>query len=461
MKISSLFVSVIAVAALSLSACQEKPEEPEWVKDPVLKPACDTVFVPAAGGDDYLITYLLENPVTGGVINAKCECEGGWISDIDYNVLGKVSFKVAVNEEREKREGSITVEYTVPEASPLSFTVVVIQEGAAADVVFDAAFFEGDYYGTAMSVAHNYFVTISDLGMDDAGYLRNGATYYQFDIYGEAPADPSAPMIPDGTYTLSESGMFDSGTFSIDVSCVLSISESGDYIGPYMFTEGTFTIKKEGDIYNMHAEVVTDDGRFHVIEYSGPISLRNLGPKDIWSTLAGDYEADLSGDYNAVANYYGDFYGAGSCNWMVRIEPVSGTGDAIQLELNTSSFDFYDGIPSGTYSGSDTYEALTFVPGYEDNLNLYATWWFWYDNNMLGENYAPLTAGEITVTNHGDGTYTFDFFCFDDSPDYNLFTATWTGEMSLEGYYEGSAMMKGVDMKSVCPQGHPKMTIIQ
>ena len=47
------------------------------------------------------------------------------------------------------------------------------------------------------------------------------------------------------------------------------------------------------------------------------------------------------------------------------------------------------------------------------------------------------------------------------SPDYNLFTATWTGEMSLEGYYEGSAMMKGVDMKSVCPQGHPKMTIIQ
>lgn len=221
MKISSLFVSVIAVAALSLSACQEKPEEPEQLKDPVLEPACDTVFVPAAGGDDYLITYLLENPVTGGEINAECECEGGWISDIDYNVLGKVSFKVAVNEEREKREGGITVEYTVPDALPLSFTVVVVQEGAAADVVFNAAFFEGDYYGTAMSVAHNYFVTISDLGMDEAGYLRNGATYYQFDIYGEAPADPSAPMIPDGTYTLSESGMFDSGTFSIDVSCVL------------------------------------------------------------------------------------------------------------------------------------------------------------------------------------------------------------------------------------------------
>ena len=65
------------------------------------------------------------------------------------------------------------------------------------------------------------------------------------------------------------------------------------------------------------------------------------------------------------------------------------------------------------------------------------------------------------VNLNGEWTYTFDFFCFDDSPDYNLFTATWTGEMSLEGYYEGSAKMKGMDMKSVCTQGRPKMAKIQ
>lgn len=37
-----------------------------------------------------------------------------------------------------------------------------------------------------------------------------------------------------------------------------------------------------------------------------------------------------------------------------------------------------------------------------------------------------------------------DFFCFDDSPDYNLFTATWSGELELEGYYEGSAASRPV-----------------
>lgn len=446
MKISSLFVSVIAVAALSLSACQEKPEEPEQLKDPVLEPACDTVFVPAAGGDDYLITYLLENPVTGGVINAKCECEGGWISDIDYNVLGKVSFKVAVNEEREKREGSITVEYTVPDASPLSFTVVVVQEGAAADVVFDAAFFEGDYYGTAFCEYHNYFVTLSDLGMAEGGLLKSGATYYQFDIYGQAPEDPSSPMIPDGTYVVGTSGMPEDGTFLYEGSCVLGVDEAGNYMGPYFFTEGTLTVEKTGDgAYDVHLELVSDDGRTHVVDYSGPVSLRDLSPKDIWSTLTGDYDADLSGDYDASAYYYGDYYGTGACNWMVNIEPSGGTGDAIQLEINTSSLDFYDGIPTGVYSASETFEASTFVPGYEEDLNMFGTWWFYYDGWLIGDSYAPLTAGEITVTNHGDGTYTFDFYCFDDSPDYNLFTATYSGEVTTEGYYEGSAAAKGKD----------------
>lgn len=158
----------------------------------------------------------------------------------------------------------------------------------------------------------------------------------------------------------------------------------------------------------------------------------------------GDWISDLNYDVLGTAYYYGDFYSMGSCNWMVNIEPVSGTGDAIQLEINTSSMDFYEGIPTGTYSASAAGEALTFVPGYMENLNMFATWWFYYESGMIGSGYSPLTAGEITVVNNGDGTYKFDFFCFDDSPDYNLFTATWSGELELEGYYEGSAASRPV-----------------
>ena len=437
---TSFYLSIVLAAGLVFSGCSEKPDE-VISEDPVLTPASDTVKVSAEGGNCEL-GYTLENSVAGGRIEVSHE--GDWISDLNCDVLGTVTFTVAANETRDAREGSLTVEYIIPDAEPLSFTVAVVQEGADADVVFKAAFFEGDYYGTALSEAHNYFVTVSDLGLDESGMLKSNATYYQFDIYGEAPADPSSPCIPDGTYTLSEPGMVNSGTFSRDVSCVLSITEDGEYVGPYMFTEGTFTIAKNGDSYDVRVELTTDDGLFHVLEYSGPISLRDLSPKDVWSTLTGDYEADLSGDYRGTAYYYGDFYSMGSCNWMVNIEPVSGTGDAIQLEINTSSMDFYEGIPTGTYSASAAGEALTFVPGYMENLNMFATWWFYYESGMIGSGYSPLTAGEITVVNNGDGTYKFDFFCFDDSPDYNLFTATWSGELELEGYYEGSATSRPV-----------------
>lgn len=100
----------------------------------------------SAEGGDCEIEYTLENSVAGGRIEASHE--GDWISDLNYDVLGTVTFTVAANETRDAREGSLTVEYIIPDAEPLSFIVAVVQQGADADVVFKAAFFEGDYYGT-------------------------------------------------------------------------------------------------------------------------------------------------------------------------------------------------------------------------------------------------------------------------------------------------------------------------
>ena len=86
--------------------------------------------------------------MSDGKINAVSECDDGWISGLDYSQPGTVSFKAEENGQYEKREGSITVEYSAPDATPVSFSVVIIQEGREEPeekVVFNADVFEGDY----------------------------------------------------------------------------------------------------------------------------------------------------------------------------------------------------------------------------------------------------------------------------------------------------------------------------
>lgn len=97
---------------LFFSGCSEKPDE-VISEDPVLTPSSDTVKISAEGGDCE-IEYTLENSVAGGRIEASHE--GDWISDLNYDVLGTVTFTVAANETRDAREGSLTVEYIIPDA---------------------------------------------------------------------------------------------------------------------------------------------------------------------------------------------------------------------------------------------------------------------------------------------------------------------------------------------------------
>lgn len=112
-----LFAAAALAAPFFFFSC-EKPDDNGGGKEPgtgteteapVLNNTTEgDISVPCEGGS-FSLTYTIENQVTGGQLSAKSENE--WISNINYNVLGTVSFDVAANEAFEPRDGEITVEY--------------------------------------------------------------------------------------------------------------------------------------------------------------------------------------------------------------------------------------------------------------------------------------------------------------------------------------------------------------
>lgn len=128
MKRLSLFATVLSVAFTALTGC----EEPETSLVPVFEAvSSDDIEVPAEGGI-FNIAYSLENPAENGKVSATAD-GADWITDIDCETSGQVTFNVARNEEESMREVKITVSYDY-DGETQSFEVNVIQEGGTPSV---------------------------------------------------------------------------------------------------------------------------------------------------------------------------------------------------------------------------------------------------------------------------------------------------------------------------------------
>lgn len=85
------------------------------------------------GGGDFSITYSLENPAEDGQVRAVTE-QSAWITDLNCETSGSVTFKVAPNEIETPRGGEITVLYEYP-GDTQSFTVKIVQAAKGSDPV--------------------------------------------------------------------------------------------------------------------------------------------------------------------------------------------------------------------------------------------------------------------------------------------------------------------------------------
>jgi hypothetical protein len=226
-------------------------------------------------------------------------------------------------------------------------------------------------------------------------------------------------MVPiaNGTYTYDPENTYAVGTFTAEYSGHWVTNTDGKREGAIKTFESGTMVVESGKIT---LDVVIE-GETHHVEYVGNTTLPdNASTVTVYSTLDGDYEADLS-DHTLVYECYGDYYECGFTNWMIVIKPNNGTsGDCFQFDFITDKATKAEGF-CGDYVSSDFIATNSFIPGWTDGVNLLCSWYF----NAQQTEFAPFRGGEMSIKDNGDGTVTVDIDVIDDLRHH--ITGTWTG----------------------------------
>lgn len=359
-------------------------------------------------GQKVVINYTLENKNPADYVYAKTSAD--WVYSIDCSKSDKVTLGVATNTSGKTRETTVTVGY-----GSASFDVKVSQMGDG-EINFNAPILWGDYYGDALTPGvANYWFFLTDRGFDQDDNSYANATYYRIDAYGPLATTSGVVPIPDGTYTYDPNNTYAQWTFTAEWSgyWVTDVNAHRDEI--LKFEEATLVV--EGDKITLTAKI---NGEVHNVVFEGENVLLDCSNSvTVYTTLDGDYEADLS-DHYMIYECYGDYYDYGAFNWMFVIRPNSGNGDYMQLDIITGHNDEVSGF-AGEYVASDVLKQWSFIPGWTDGYNMQCSWFF----NLNNGDQAPFRGGNVSVVDNGDGTMTVDIDVTDDRR--NRITGTWTG----------------------------------
>ena len=359
-------------------------------------------------GQKVVISYTLENSNPEDYVFAKTSAD--WIYSISCKKDNTVELGVATNTSGKKRETIVTVGY-----GSASFNVTITQAGDG-EIKFYAPVLYGDYYGDALTPgAGNYWFFLSDRGFDTEGKNLANTTYYRIDAYGPTATTTGIVPIPDGTYTYDPNDTCAQWTFTTEYSgyWVTDANAQRGKITP--FEEATLVVA--GESITLTAKI---NGEMHTVIYNGENALLDCRSEvTVYTTLDGDYEADLS-DHYMIYECYGDYYDYGAFNWMFLIYPNDGSGDCFQVDIITGNNDKESGFV-GDYVASDVLKQWSFIPGWTDGTNMQCSWFFTADQ----EEVAPFRGGNVYIKDNGDGTITVDIDVTDDRR--NRITGSWTG----------------------------------
>ena len=397
MKLKNLLY--LLLAAPLFVACDPVEE----ALDPVLTLTSEAEVNFTAEGGEGVITYTLENPAEGTKLEASCEAD--WVSNVTAG--DSVTYTVAANE-GEARETKVVVAYGAQ-----SFEVDVKQAAKEATepepepepdgVVFVAYHIDGEYYGTSYGTTHNYYILISDNGVDEDGYMLPASTYYTLDLYGvEGVADEEGYItVPAGTYTLDADDSMEEGTIGASYSSYKVMNADGtDFDALGLFSEATLVVSENGLVLT-----AVVDGVNHTVNYEGAVKVINttLGGGDV-PTDGELIEKEVS---YAYGYYYGDQYTPGLANNFYFY--LSDMG------IDEDGFD----IPGGSYYRFDIYAPITDmadglavpVGTYRLDVNDSCEPWTvgafysaYYKMNATGDDYAEAdwpTDGYITFNEDG------------------------------------------------------------
>lgn len=221
------------------------------ILDPEINIITTSLIVPAEGGE-CRIDYEIINPVKGGQISAGTEST--WLSDFRCSDEG-VTFTAAPND-KSVRATYVIINYSYND-KVIEASVSVTQEAPTS----------GYYYDNIMTgFSGSYFGKYGNAGEDNwTCRIYTDEYEYFFDFYGPEP-EKGSELPPAGQYVLSEPGMTDVMTFSVDNSYFYNLSI--DY--QLEFMSGTLDISYEGDNIIIDAKLMDEDEYTHHALYKGP-----------------------------------------------------------------------------------------------------------------------------------------------------------------------------------------------
>lgn len=380
--------SILFLAALVMVACENGSEEKA---KPTITVTSNEVIEVAAEGGEVEIAYTIVN---GESPKVNISENATWI---DAKQSGDVIVvTVKANETAETREAVITLKYYASSAQ-----VTVKQLGSEYDVVFAAKRFEGIYFGTEYSTLHNYYIILSDVGVNTDASVKANGTYYYFDMYNKIAADENNPVLPDGEYKFDATNSYADKTFSEEGSWYGKTNDNGKFSTSASYKEATVVVKNG----KFSATIEMENGETHYVSYEG-----DLVATTHITTLSGDVEFDVK-DASVTATCYGDTYEKGQQTWF--IEAVKGD-EYFSVEVLSPSAESYDGIymvlaPSGVTDYSNK-----FIPGLIGE-GLIGTWYAKLTDGVIkGDVMAPMVDGLIQIITEGDAV-TINYSCKDDA----------------------------------------------
>ena len=284
MRIKNLLFLLLAMP-LAFAAC-ETPDQPvDEVKDPTVaitvgeateSSIAFTITTADADEVKYLVvesaegtptaTEVLSNG-TAAEVNAEAGCYVAELkAETEYTIVAAAKNAKAVA----KAEAKMTTKKGGEPNPP-------IPPGDEYDVTFTANEAHIEYYGDQFSPGYNYYVILSDVGMElteNEMKFKDTGIYYLLDPYAADSAENNNYTVPNGKYKAATSSA--AGTFGI-----------GDYGAGLNIVEGvpTYYIYADGEVVvsdgKIEAVITMDDGAKHKITFEGSLYFGDNGEEPV------------------------------------------------------------------------------------------------------------------------------------------------------------------------------------
>ncbi len=252
-------------------------------------------------------------------------------------------------------------------------------------------------------------------------------SYMPFDINGLSNGVYNVTTGYGASFTLQDGDIIEQFGVRYPVGTYIQYVGPGQDVHWGAVKEGTMTVSGEGDSRTVACDFKTLEGFSIKAVYTGALDVAKLPS----SMLTEDRVLDLT-DAEVVATGRGDANHENRHEWFITFMPTGDHKDGFQTYISSKARWFYQGITTDVYTPCPTKSlwSAEYLRGYMTDHLLAGTWYLSdFDEDNVPHLYAPAQDGDLHITNHGDGSYTFKFKFNDGLNHY--WSGEWTGKPTM------------------------------